>query len=257
MGTGKVHIGGDLAHVAVEVAAVPVVQHVAGHLHAEGVAAPGAEVEVDLHGDGRHGQGQALRPGGEDGAVHVAAAQTGPGRAGQHVTQQVGALEGFVHGSHARDEGRMVHEDQGRAAAVFLQAGIQPAGHGPGAVAAVGAGLHAVQQDKAQFAHVHAMADARRHGALFGHPAFEDGAHAVAAVMVAGHGVDGHGQVAEGLADHVVGTLVAAVGQVAGDDDGVGHAGQGMQMGRRRAQAGGRVHLAEGELAVAAQVQVR
>ena len=75
--------------------------------------------------------------------------------------------------------------------------------------------------------------------------------------MVAGHGVDGHGQVAEGLVEHVVGMLVTAVGQVAGDDDGVGHAVQGVQMGRRRAQAGGRVHLAEGELAVAAQVQVR
>ena len=57
MGTGEVHIGGDLAHVAVEVAAVPVVQHIAGHLHTEGVAALGAEVEVDLE----TGEAQVIR----------------------------------------------------------------------------------------------------------------------------------------------------------------------------------------------------
>ena len=101
------------------------------------------------------------------------------------------------------------------------------------------------------------MTDTRRHGAFFRDPAPEDGAHTVASVMIAGHGINGHGQIGQRLIQHVIGAFVAAVGQIAGNDNGIGLAGQAVQIIRHDPHAGRRIHLAKGKAAVAAQVQIR
>ena len=71
--------------MAVQDAAVPMVQQIAGGFHAEGVSALGGKIEIDLHGHGGGGQRDAARPLGHDGAVHMPAAQAHPRRTAQDI----------------------------------------------------------------------------------------------------------------------------------------------------------------------------
>lgn len=82
----------DLANMAVQDAAVPMVQQIAG-VSMRKVSPPSGKIEIDLHGHGGGGQRDAARPLGHDRAVHMPAAQAHPRRMAQDIGKAAHILE--------------------------------------------------------------------------------------------------------------------------------------------------------------------
>ena len=149
----------------------------------------------------------------------------------------------------------MVHEDQGRLLEPLGQPPLQP-GETLGAHLAMAvARHHGVEPDQA---HLVAFDGVVQETVVVLQVAVraELGEELGAAVVVAGHEIDRHGERLEDVAQHLVFLGKPAVGEIAGGDHQVGLARQGLDGGHRRLEHGVGVDPLVGDLAARADMQV-
>ena len=148
-----------------------------------------------------------------------------------------------------------MHEDQGRLVEALGQTSLQP-GEALGAHLAMAvARHHGVEADQANVVAFDGVVQ-EAIVVLEVPVRAELGEELGAAVVVAGHEIDRHGERLEDVAQHLVFLGKSAVGEIAGGDHQVGLARQGLDGGHRRLEHGVGVDPLIGDLAARADMQV-